>query len=49
MVSWIFSGIAAIISVAVKPGATALTRIPYLPSSLAQTFVIPITPAFVAT
>ena len=31
-----------------KPGATALTRMPYLPSSRAQVRVMLITPALVA-
>ena len=49
MPSSIFSGMALIISVAMKPGATALTRMRYLPSSRAHTRVIPITPALLAT
>ena len=38
-----FSGTVVTISVAMKPGATALTVIPFLPNSLAHTFVIPMT------
>src|SRR5688572_17808233 len=45
----IASGICRTISVAMKPGATALTVMPFGPSSRAQTFVRPMTPAFVAT
>jgi hypothetical protein len=42
------SGIVAIISVAINPGATVFTVILYFPYSLAHVFVKPITPAFVA-
>ena len=35
--------------VAIPPGATAFTRIPLRPSSLAHTLVMPITPDLVAT
>ena len=47
--SRIFWGIERRISVATKPGATAFTRILYLPSSRAHVRVMPMTPAFVAT
>ena len=49
MCCWAASGIAAVMSVAMKPGATAFTVIPRLPSSRAHTRVMPMTPAFVAT
>ena len=38
----------SVISVATKPGATALTVIPLLASSLAMVFVSPMTPALLA-
>ena len=44
----VFSGMALTISVAIKPGHTALTRIPLGPSSRAHVLVKPITPNFVA-
>src|SRR5207248_11755622 len=43
-----FSGMAFTISVAMNPGATALTRMPKRPSSRAHVCVKLITPAFVA-
>ena len=42
------SGIAAVISVSIIPGATAFTVICLEASSLARDFVIPITPALLA-
>ncbi len=42
-------GMAFTISVAMNPGATALTRIWYLASSRAHVRVMPIKPAFAAT
>ena len=41
-----FSGMEAVISVAIKPGAIALTVTPLEASSFATDFVIPIMPAF---
>lgn len=43
------SGILRTISVRIKPGATALTVTPFLPSSRAIVLVIQISPALVAT
>ncbi len=48
MASITFSGIAERISVAMKPGATALTLILNLPSSRAHVLVIVISPPLVA-
>ena len=41
-------GMAAVMSVAIKPGATALTVTPREASSLARDFVMPMTPALLA-
>jgi len=49
IMSIIFSGIAATISVAINQGATAFTNMPFFPNSRAQVLVMPITPALVAT
>ena len=43
-----FSLIPSVISVLIKPGATALTVIPLLPTSCESALVAPITPAFAA-
>jgi hypothetical protein len=42
-------GTAAVIAVAMEPGCTELTRMPYFPRSTAAAFVSPRTPNFVAT
>ena len=46
--SWAASGMAAVISVAMKPGATALTVTPREASSLARDLVMPMRPALLA-
>ena len=43
-----FSGIASVMPVRIGPGQTQLTVTPVRPSSTANDFVSPITPAFVA-